>query len=210
VSGGEDVKIDPASVLQTAQGVSAALGQAAEPGPVPYATGVSPIDAAAAAASSEVIGLVSAASADLAPRGGEVMGATETAVSGLQTADGKNATDLGAVGEQAQAQSVQQAASAATGAATQGGPAGALSGALGPLEEAASAAASPLQQLASTGAGPLQQVASAATGPLQEVASSATSGAGSSAATGAPTAQQGQADSGAGEPTSSGSGTAAV
>jgi hypothetical protein len=207
VSGGEDVKIDPASVLQTAQGVSAALGQAAEPGPVPYATGVSPIDAAAAAASSEVIGLVSAASADLAPRGGEVMGATETAVSGLQTADGKNATDLGAVGEQAQAQSVQQAASAATGAATQGGPAGALSGALGPLEEAA---ASPLQQVASAGAGPLQQVASAATGPLQEVASSATSGAGSSAATGAPTAQQGQADSGAGEPTSSGSGTAAV
>ena len=64
MSGGEDVKIDPVSVLQAGQGVSTALAQAAEPGPVPYATGASPIDAAAAAASSQVIGLVSAASAD--------------------------------------------------------------------------------------------------------------------------------------------------
>ena len=74
MSGGDDVVVNPESVEQTAQGVSTALGQAAEPGPVPHAAGASPIDAAASAASGEVIGLVSAASGDLAPRGGEVVG----------------------------------------------------------------------------------------------------------------------------------------
>ena len=73
MSGGDDVVVNPESVEQTAQGVSTALGQAAEPGPVPHAAGASPIDAAASAASGEVIGLVSAASGDLAPRGGEVV-----------------------------------------------------------------------------------------------------------------------------------------
>ena len=71
MSGGdESTKIQPESVLQTAQGVATTLGQASAPGPVPLGTGVSPIDGAASAASGTVIGLVSAASADLAPRAG--------------------------------------------------------------------------------------------------------------------------------------------
>ena len=37
MSGGDDVVVNPETVEQTAQGVSTTLGQAAEPGPVPYA-----------------------------------------------------------------------------------------------------------------------------------------------------------------------------
>ena len=94
MSGGDDVVVNPETVEQTAQGVATALGQAAEPGPVPYAAAGSPIDAAASAASGEVIALVAAGSGDLAPRAGEVMGVTQDALAGLQSADGQNTTDL--------------------------------------------------------------------------------------------------------------------
>ena len=105
MSGGDEpVKIEPGEVQQTAQGVATALGQAAEPGPVPAATGASPIDLAAGAAATTVIGYVAAGSADLAPRGGEVLGAADTALAGLQSADSGNAVDLSAVGEQAAGQ----------------------------------------------------------------------------------------------------------
>ena len=103
-------------------------------------------------------------------------------MSGLQTADRENTANLAAVGEQAQAQpAAAPGAAAATTAATQTGSASELTGALGPLDEAASSAASPLQQVASAGAGPVRQVASSATAPLQQLTSSTTSGAGSPA-----------------------------
>jgi hypothetical protein len=188
MSGGdESTKIQPESVLQTAQGVATTLGQASAPGPVPFGTGASPIDGAASAASGTVIALVSAASADLAPRAGEVLGATESAVAGLQNADAENTTDLRQVGAQAEMQLPGQAgAAAAEGAAAQGGPASALSGALGPLQEAASAGAGGLQQVASAGTEPIQQAASSVASPLQQVASTATGATGSSPAPEAP------------------------
>ena len=145
MSGGDDVVVNPATVEHAAQAVSTALGQAAEPGPVPYAAGASPIDAAATAASGQVIALVSAGSGDLAPRGGEVMGVTQDALAGLQSADGQNTTDLQTVGDQAQAQlPVRPGAAASAASAAQGGPASALTGGLGQVEQVLSSGASAL------------------------------------------------------------------
>src|ERR1700739_1751919 len=73
--GAEPVKINPGEVEQTVQGVAGTLAQAAQPGPVPTATGTSPIDGAALAASGIVISLVAGASAGLGPRGGGGAGA---------------------------------------------------------------------------------------------------------------------------------------
>jgi nucleoporin NUP42 len=189
MSGGdESTKIQPESVLQTAQGVATTLEHASAPGPVPFGTGASPIDGAASGASGTVIRLVSAASADLAPRAGEVLGATESAVAGLQNADAENTTDLGQVGAQAEMQVPGQAGSAAAagGAAAQGGPASSLSGVLGPLQEAASAGAGGVEQVASSGAEPFQQAASSVASPLQQVASTATGATGASPDTSQP------------------------
>ena len=146
MSGGDDVVVNPESVAQTAQAVATALGQAAEPGPVPYAAGASPIDAAAAAASGVVIALVSAGSGDLAPRGGEVMGVSQDALAGLQSADGQNTTDLQTVGDQAQAQLPVRpgAAASAASAAQAGGPASALTGGSGQVEQVLSSGESAL------------------------------------------------------------------
>src|SRR6201993_2698360 len=102
--GGESVKVNPGEVQQTAQGVAGTLAQAAQPGPVPTATGTSPIDGAALAASGTVISFVASASADLAPRGAEVIGAADTAVAGFQAADTQNTTELKGVGQQAVAE----------------------------------------------------------------------------------------------------------
>ncbi len=129
MSGGDEpVKIEPGEVQQTAQGVAAALDQAAEPGPVPAATGTSPIDLAAGAAATTVIGYVAAGSADLAPRGGEVLGAADSAVAGLQSADGGNAADLSVVGEQAVSSAASMVGSPLGGLGSMS-PGGALSGA---------------------------------------------------------------------------------
>jgi hypothetical protein len=178
VSGGdESTKIQPGGVLQTAQGVATTLERASVPGPVPVATGACPIDGAAAGAAGTVIALVSTASADLAPRAGEVLGATDSAVAGLQNADAENATNLREVGAQAEGQLAGQGGASAAGAAGSGGPAAAeLAGAVGPLQEAASAGVGPLQQVASTGAEPISQAASGAASPLQQVASAASGG----------------------------------
>ncbi len=143
MSGGDEpVKIEPGEVQQTAHGVAAALDQAAEPGPVPAATGTSPIDLAAGAAATTVIGYVAAGSADLAPRGGEVLGAADSAVAGLQSADGGNAADLSVVGEQAAAQQVPAGTGAATAPVTQAAAQTTATGGLGQVEQAVSSAAS--------------------------------------------------------------------
>jgi hypothetical protein len=192
VSGGdESTKIQPESVLQTAQGVATTLEQASAPGPVPFGTGVSPIDGAATAASGTVIGLVSAASADLAPRAGEVVGATESAVAALQNADAQNTADLQQVGAQAEMQLGGQSGAGAAAAAGQSGPASALSGALGPLQEAASAGVGGVEQVASSAGQPLQGAVSSASSPIQQVASAATGATGSSPSS---TSQPGSSD----------------
>src|ERR1700758_5795963 len=99
--GGESVKVNPGEVQQTAQGVAGTLAQAAQPGQVPTATGTSPIDGAALAAAGTVISFVAGASADLAPRGAEVLGAADSALAGLRAADSNNAAELQGVGEPA-------------------------------------------------------------------------------------------------------------
>lgn len=48
------ISLQEAAITDTAQSVAASLAQAAEPGPVPVATGASPIDAAATAVVSNV------------------------------------------------------------------------------------------------------------------------------------------------------------
>lgn len=143
MSGGDEpVKIEPGEVQQTAQGVATALGQAAGPGPVPAATGTSPIDLAAGAAATTVIGYVAAGSADLAPRGGEVLGAANTAVAGLQSADSGNAADLSVVGEQSPAQELPARPGAATAPVTQAAAQTTAASGLGQVEQAVSSAAS--------------------------------------------------------------------
>jgi hypothetical protein len=141
MSGGDEpVKIEPGELQQTAQGVATALDQAADAGPVPAATGTSPIDLAAGAAATTVIGRVAAGSADLAPRGGEVLGAAATAVAGLQSADGQNAADLSVEGEQAAQRPARPGA--ATAPVDQAAAQSAATGGLRQVEQAVSSAAS--------------------------------------------------------------------
>ena len=164
MSGGDEpVKINPADVVQSAQSASGVLGQAAAPGgPIPYGTGGSPIDGATSAASGTVIATVAAASGDLAPRGGEVVGAADTAVAGLQTADSENVNGMEAVGQQAQTQ-LRVPPDAAPGSVAQGGLGSELTGGLGEVEQAASSAGSVLG--APLGAvGQLGELPSAASG----------------------------------------------
>jgi hypothetical protein len=178
--GDEPVKIEPGEVQQTAQGVATALDQAAEPGPVPAATGTSPIDLAAGAAATTVIGYVAAGSADLAPRGGEVLGAADTAVAGLQSADSGNTADLSAVGAQAAAQELPARPGAATAPVTQAAAQSTATGGLGQVEQAVSSAASavgtPVGGLGSMSPGsalsgaPLSSLAGSPTQPAHESA----------------------------------------
>ena len=189
MSGGDEpVKIEPGEVQQTAQGVATALGQAAEPGPVPGATGASPIDLAAGAAATTVIGYVAAGSADLAPRGGEVLGAADTAVAGLQSADSGNAADLSAVGERAAAQELHGRPGAATAPVTQAAAQSTATGGRGQVEQAVSSAASavgsPLGGLGSMSPGSVLSSA-----PLSSLAGSPTQLAHESAAPPTPPAE---------------------
>ena len=142
MSGGdESVKVNPGEIEQTAQGVAGALAQAAQPGPVPTATGTSPIDVAALAASGTVISFVAGASADLAPRGGEVLGAADSALAGLQAADSNNATELQGVGEQTVTEEVRPPAAAVpAGLAQTTSPV--VTGGLGEVEQAVSSVTS--------------------------------------------------------------------
>jgi hypothetical protein len=84
---------------------------------------------------------VSAWSADLAPRAGEVSAAGNTAVTGFQAVDGQNATDLQAVGETTPAQLAGQLGSgtAPETLAQNGSP---LAGGQGEIEQVVSSVAS--------------------------------------------------------------------
>jgi hypothetical protein len=139
--GGEPVKVNPGEVEQAAQGVAGTLAQAAQPGPVPTATGTSPIDGAASAASATVNSFVAGASADLGPRGSQVLGAADSAVAGLQAADSKNTTELQAVGQQAVTEEVRQPAAAAPAGLAQTTTPAATRG-LGDVEQAVSSVTS--------------------------------------------------------------------
>src|ERR1700758_1655842 len=161
--GGEPVEVNPGEVEQIAQGVAGALAQAAQPGQVPTATGTSPIDGAAFAASGTVISFVASASADLAPRGAEVLGAADSAVAGLQAADSKNTATFQAVGEQAVTEEVRPpAAPAPTGLAQATGPA--ATGGLGGVERLASSVTSAIGSPASSLSGISPTSVSALTG----------------------------------------------
>src|ERR1700758_4931168 len=142
--GGEPVEVNPGEVEQTAQGVAGALAQAAQPGPVPTATGTSPIDGAALAAAGTVIAYVSAASMALAPRGAEVAKVADSALAGLQTADSKNATELSGVRQQAVTEQLPDrlGAAMASGVGSPSAAAGLTSSGLGELEQAMSSVTS--------------------------------------------------------------------
>ena len=189
MSGGDEpVKIEPGEVQQTAQGVATALGQAAEPGPVPAATGTSPIDLAAGAAATTLIGYVAAGSADLAPRGGEVLGAADTAVAGLQSADSGNAADLSAVGERAAAQELHGRPGAATAPVAQAAAQSTATGGLGQVEQAVSSAASAVGSPVG-GLGSMSPGSALSGGPLSSLAGSPTQLAHESAAPPTPPAE---------------------
>jgi hypothetical protein len=84
-------------VRETAQTISTALTKAAQPGPVPLATGASPIDAAAAAVAGGVAGKVAASHADIAPRAADGLTKTQSAMTGAETQDEQNAQQIEAV-----------------------------------------------------------------------------------------------------------------
>lgn len=84
-------------VRETAQSISAALAKAAQPGPVPVAAGVSPIDGAAAAVAAAVAGKVAASAADIAPRAADGLTKTQAAMTGAETQDEQNAEQVKAV-----------------------------------------------------------------------------------------------------------------
>lgn len=91
------IDIQAAAVTEAAQTVAASIAPAAWPGPVPAASGGSPIDAAAAGVAGAVINTVAAASADLAPRSGELRAKSQAAVAAMKAKDAENAARIRAV-----------------------------------------------------------------------------------------------------------------
>jgi hypothetical protein len=90
----DNIKIQEGSVTETAQTVATSIAQAAKPGPVPTATGTSPIDGAAASVASAVVGHVASSSAQLAPRSAEGLAKSEAALSQMRTQDDTSAADI--------------------------------------------------------------------------------------------------------------------
>ena len=95
----ERIRLNEAAITATAQSVASSLTQAAQPGPVPTATGASPIDAAAASVAGAVAANVAASSAQLAPKGAEVLAKSQAALAQMKATDGSNAADLKTVPE---------------------------------------------------------------------------------------------------------------
>lgn len=91
------IRVHYGAITDTAAAVAAALAEAAEPGPVPVASGTSPVDAAAAAVAAQIAQNVAAFSAALAPKGPELTAAAHAAVAGLQSTDEANSQRIGAV-----------------------------------------------------------------------------------------------------------------
>jgi hypothetical protein len=86
--------LQDAAITETAQSVAASLAQAAQPGPVPVATGASPIDGAAATVASAVVANVAASAADLAPRSAEGLAKSQAALAEMKAQDNANAAAI--------------------------------------------------------------------------------------------------------------------
>jgi hypothetical protein len=106
------VSLEEASITETAHSVAAALARAAQPGPVPTATGASPIDGAAASVAAAVGAHVAASAAELAPRSAEGLAKSEAALAELKAQDATNASEIKAVPADLQATSETRGGSA--------------------------------------------------------------------------------------------------
>jgi hypothetical protein len=94
------IRLNEAAITETAQSVATSLAQAAQPAPVPTATGASPIDAAAASVAGAVATNVAASSAQLAPRSAEGLAKSQAALAQMNATDSANAADLKTVPEE--------------------------------------------------------------------------------------------------------------
>ncbi|HXL61388.1 MAG TPA: hypothetical protein VN959_12085 [Mycobacterium sp.] len=99
------ISLQEAAITDTAQSVAASLAQAAKPGPVPMATGASPIDGAAATVAGAVAAHVATSAADLAPRSAEGLAKSQAALAELKAQDDTNASQIQAVPADMQARS---------------------------------------------------------------------------------------------------------
>jgi hypothetical protein len=88
------IRLQEAAITDTAQSVAASLSQAAQPGPLPVATGASPIDGAAATVANAVVTHVAASAADLAPRSAEGLAKSQAALAEMQAQDNANASAI--------------------------------------------------------------------------------------------------------------------
>jgi hypothetical protein len=93
----DNIKVNPEAITQTAQTVATSIAEAAKPGPVPTATGASPIDGAAASVAGAVASNIAASSAELAPRGAEGLAKSEAALAQMQNQDTTNAAEIQSV-----------------------------------------------------------------------------------------------------------------
>lgn len=93
------IRLDEAAITDTAQTVATSIAQAAQPGPVPTATGASPIDAAAAGVAGQVATNIAASSAELAPRSAEGLAKSQAALAEMKATDNSGAADLKTVPE---------------------------------------------------------------------------------------------------------------
>jgi hypothetical protein len=99
VAASDRIRLDVAAITDTAQTVAASLAQAAQPGPVPTATGASPIDAAAASVAGAVATNVAVSSTELAPRSAEGLAKSQAALADMKGTNSANAADLKTVPE---------------------------------------------------------------------------------------------------------------
>jgi hypothetical protein len=93
----DNIKVHEEAITETAQTVATSIAQAAKPGPVPTASGASPIDGAAASVAGAVAASIAASSAQLAPRSAEGLAKSEAALAQLKTQDSASAADIKAV-----------------------------------------------------------------------------------------------------------------
>jgi hypothetical protein len=100
----KNIKVNPTDVQANAQTAAAAIGRAAQPGPVPVAGGGSPIDTAAAGVAAAVAKNVAASSAKLAPESAAVLARSSGAVGQMETQEAQNTDQIAAVPQGLQGQ----------------------------------------------------------------------------------------------------------
>ena len=118
----DNIRQRAADLIATSQAQAASLAEAAKPGPVPPATGESPIDGAAAVIAGAVASKVAASAAEISPRGPKGLAATESAVQQTGAADAEEAAKIRAVPEPLQAQRAVSAARGGGGIPSSGRP----------------------------------------------------------------------------------------